>query len=287
MNFSERLYRIYECFFFFYLLGYPLAFLYRLLIYRKSAFVNHLYIFTCGLAIIVFNYGFDTYHCIVAITVTYLLITVLQGTVLVSVSFIFHMAYLLIGYYYTGTETYDIKWTMPHCVLTLRLIGLAFDVSDGQRPDEKLSTENKKSCLRRIPSLLEIFAYTLFPASLLVGPQFSFRRYDSFVQKEFDKYKGHTRAGLIRGALGLAYLIVYQLGSAWIPDDYLLSAEFANRSIWHRWIMMGLWGKFLLYKYICCWLLSEGAAMCFGEFTFTISVVPLKLTLFLCLCLQD
>lgn len=38
-----------------------------------------------------------------------------------------------VGYWFTGTETYDIKWSMPHCVLTLRLIGLAFDVFDGHR----------------------------------------------------------------------------------------------------------------------------------------------------------
>jgi len=28
------------------------------------------------------------------------------------------------GYYYTATDEYDIKWTMPHCVLTLKLIGM-------------------------------------------------------------------------------------------------------------------------------------------------------------------
>jgi lysophospholipid acyltransferase 5 len=27
----------------------------------------------------------------------------------------------------------DISWTMPHCVLTLRLIGLAIDVFDGNK----------------------------------------------------------------------------------------------------------------------------------------------------------
>lgn len=31
--------------------------------------------------------------------------------------------YLMAGYYFTATEHYDIKWTMPHCVLTLKLIG--------------------------------------------------------------------------------------------------------------------------------------------------------------------
>lgn len=45
------------------------------------------------------------------------------------------MGYLMTGYYLTSTENYDIKWTMPHCVLTLRLIGLAFDLSDGTQPE--------------------------------------------------------------------------------------------------------------------------------------------------------
>lgn len=40
---------------------------------------------------------------------------------------------LISGYYMTGTETYDIKWSMPQCVLTLRLIGLAFDLFDGKK----------------------------------------------------------------------------------------------------------------------------------------------------------
>ena len=37
------------------------------------------------------------------------------------------------GYYYTASTSYDIKWTMPHCVLTLRLIALTWDVYDGAR----------------------------------------------------------------------------------------------------------------------------------------------------------
>lgn len=37
------------------------------------------------------------------------------------------------GYYMTGTDTYDIKWSMPHCVLTLRLIALTYDVYDGRK----------------------------------------------------------------------------------------------------------------------------------------------------------
>lgn len=51
-----------------------------------------------------------------------------------SLVFVITMSHLLIGYWVTATGTYDIKWTMPQCVLTLRLIGLAFNVFDGQQP---------------------------------------------------------------------------------------------------------------------------------------------------------
>jgi len=40
--------------------------------------------------------------------------------------------YLCTAYYITMIESYTIKWTTPHCVLTLRLIGLVWDVYDGQ-----------------------------------------------------------------------------------------------------------------------------------------------------------
>ncbi|KAH7986506.1 hypothetical protein HPB52_024905 [Rhipicephalus sanguineus] len=32
------------------------------------------------------------------------------------------MGYLVLGYYHTATKDYDITWTMPHCILSLRLI---------------------------------------------------------------------------------------------------------------------------------------------------------------------
>lgn len=46
---------------------------------------------------------------------------------------------------------------------------------------EELSQEQKKKALSKIPSLLEVAGYTYFPASFLVGPQFSMRRYLDFV----------------------------------------------------------------------------------------------------------
>lgn len=242
-----------------------MAVIYRLLIYKQSKFINQLFVIGTGCGICVFNYGWDFYHSFIAIFCTYLMVNLLRGNVMTIATFSFHMMYLLTGYYFTSTDTYDIKWTMPHCVLVLRLIGLAFDVADGQRSPEKLSIEQQKSYLIQPPNLMEIAAYTYFPASILVGPQFPFRRYNNFINKEFQKYTENVRYGLMRGGFGLLYLIIYQIGFMYISDDYLLSANYLQHSLPFRLVLLGIWGRLSLYKYISCWLLSEGVAACFGE----------------------
>lgn len=155
---------------------------------------------------------------------------------------------------------------MPHCVLTLRLIGLAFNIADGQRDESHLSAAQKKLLVKNKPSLLEVAAFTYFPASFLVGPQFSYRRYLSFINKEFDKHDGYMAAGAKRAAVGLCYLIVNVVGSGYLNEKYVISSDFsANHGILMRMILVALWARITLYKYISCWLLTESVAICFGK----------------------
>lgn len=210
------------------------------------------------------------YHSLSAVLVSYGLIFFLNGNALVISTFLFNMTYLLVGYYVTATETYDITWTMPHCVLTLKLIGLAFDVSDGQRPETELSTAQKKSVIKEKPSLLEVAAFTYFPASFLVGPQFSFRRYLSYTNKEFDKYDGYLTAGAKRAFVGMCYLAVNIVGANYLNDKYVISSDFVeNHGVFMRIVLAGLWARITLYKYISCWLLTESVSICFGELLHT------------------
>ncbi|KAG8229520.1 hypothetical protein J437_LFUL004926 [Ladona fulva] len=163
------------------LIGYPIAVIHRYTLYGKSPTLQHLYFLSCGVAIGYFNYGFDVLHSISTVVIMYLTLLAIGGTLLsVYASFLFNMGYLLFGYYFTGTENYDIKWSMPQCVLALRLIGLTFDIYDG-RKNAELSREQKNTALSKIPSFLEVAAHTYFPASFLVGPQFPMRRYQDLV----------------------------------------------------------------------------------------------------------
>lgn len=184
---------------------------------------------------------------------------------LVAINFVFHMAYLLTGYYFTESNEYDILWTTPHCVLTLRMIGFAFDIADGRKPREKLSKDQLECALEQIPSLLELSAYAYFPSSFLIGPQFPYKRYQRFINGEYAQYKGFVKAGMIRLLVGLIYLAIRQVGAMMLPDNYFLTDAYRNQPFFWRLIYLGFWAKFSLYKYISCWLLTEGGLMSLGK----------------------
>lgn len=74
-------------------------------------------------------------------------------------------------------------------MLVLRLIGLTFDVCDTH--DFKSGVAKKEMDyygIEKTPNLLEIASYVYFPASFLAGPQFPYRLYERFMNKEFGKY---------------------------------------------------------------------------------------------------
>ncbi|XP_049847330.1 lysophospholipid acyltransferase 5-like [Schistocerca gregaria] len=251
------------------LAGYPVAAFYHHYVRSMSETLRHVFFVVVGLIIAYFNYGEDVMHSMMAVFGTYIFLQIFGASKeSVCSIFTFTMLYLLAGYYLTGTETYDIKWTMAQCVLTLRLIGLVFDIYDGAKPDELVPKNQRETALQHVPSLLEIAAHAYFPGSFLVGPQFPMRRYLNFVKGKYDQETGDLSscwaAGRKRCALGFLYLAIYQLGSTYLPDSYLMSQTFLGHTFWKKCVIIGIWGKILLCKYICCWLISEGVCISFG-----------------------
>lgn len=153
---------------------------------------------------------------------------------------------------------------MCHCVMVLHLIGLTFDVSDSVKKPEVLGITDSRPY--KIPSLTEVFAFAYFPPTVIIGPQFSFKRYYEFIDRKYDIGQQNMQYGLTRFVVGAFYLAVYQLLSIFIvPDTYLQSDAFDERSIFYKLFFIGLWAKSSLYKYISCWILSEGATICSGK----------------------
>ncbi|GAB0096485.1 Lysophospholipid acyltransferase 5 [Sergentomyia squamirostris] len=247
--------------------SFPLAIFHREVIWPLPELQNHFFMICTGLGICYFNYGLDLYHSLVAIVATYAMIKIFGPTLRLRVaSFVFHMGYLLCGYIFTESDTYDIKWTMPHCVMVLRLIGLCFDICDtfGTHAKGEEPKEMDTYGIKKMPNLLQIASYSYFPGSFLVGPQFPYRQYERFIARDFDKHRGYITAGLRRFALGFFYLAVNQVLNIFASDSYLLSEDYANDGYFKRLILMGAWGRMTLYKYMSIWLLSEGVCIRFG-----------------------
>ncbi|KAK7867424.1 hypothetical protein R5R35_003848 [Gryllus longicercus] len=259
------------------LIAYPLAFVHRYFLYGKKPMQQHIFFCVSGLLIGYFNYGNDILHALITVGSTYVILVICGGTLAsVCLVFGFTMGYLLMGYYYTGTETYDIKWSMPQCVLTLRLIGLAYDLYDGQKPTEELSAEQKKMSLKSFPSFLEVAGHTFFPSSFLVGPQFPMQRYLNFVHGRHTvggALPDSISHGLQRFGAGCFYLALFQLGTSFYPDNYLISESFDESTLVYKCFVLAVWGKVTLYKYISCWLISEGGCIITG-ITYSGNVPP-------------
>lgn len=68
----------------------------------------------------------------------------------------------------------------------------------------------------------------------------------------------------VRFCTGVVYILLFQALSFFVHDDLIISDEFAEMNFLKRMFLLGVWGRFTLYKYISCWLLTEGACILFG-----------------------
>lgn len=250
--------------------GYLIAVFHRNFLYGKPPGIQHLYFIIMGLFLGFYNFGLDVLHTTVTLLFVYAILKTIGGTLhSVIITIIFTMVYLLVGYAKNETESYDIVWTMPHCILVLRLSGLAFDIYDGSFPEKELSKDSKKVALLEVPSLLEMAAYAYFPTSFLVGPQFPMKRYQDFVAGKLKHNPQSTLPecvwpGLKTLAVGLLYIGIFCVGSNYYPDSFILGPEFAELSFFRRICVLGIWGHITLIKYIAIWLLSEGSCTLIG-----------------------
>ncbi|KAF0297208.1 Lysophospholipid acyltransferase 5 [Amphibalanus amphitrite] len=217
-------------------------------------------------------FGVQALHFVACTAVLYITLLVAGGTVgSVVFSFIFQMGYLIVGYVFSQTDGYDVNWSTPHCVLTLKLIGVAFDMFDGHKDKSELRPDQKDTALFSRPSLLEVAGHAFFPSAMIVGPQFSLRRYQLFTDGQI-KYAADKNGepdsiapALVRLALGWAYILLHQaLYTLVVPDEYFYSQAFQDLSFWSRMFWIGIWVKVVFMRYMAAWLIAEGGCIMIG-----------------------
>ena len=249
--------------------GYPIFLLYRAHLGKLPAWLQHLYFALTGLFMAYWAIGPEAVtHSSICICVTFCALKAMDNSwyVTPSVLFAFNLTYLFVGYVFNATREYDITWTMPQCVLCLRLIGLAIDVHDGTKPDEQLSKDQKTHALKAVPNLLEMFSHAFFIGGYFVGPQFSMRKFQRFMERNS---RGEIRTspvtyGLGRLGLGVAYMLTHLIASGYFPENYVMTKEFEELNFLTRSLYFWFWVKAILTKYIAAWLFAEGACVIAG-----------------------
>jgi len=252
------------------LAGYPLVFFYRRHIAKQDTNVQHLYFFLSGLILAYWVIGDGVTHSLYTIFATYFVLLVLGGTIYsVVTSFLLNMTYLMAGYWYMAGDTYDISWTMPQCVLCLRLIGLTWDVYDGSRKKknpESLSKDQMLTALPTSPNILEMLSHSFFIGGYFVGPQFSLSKYRQFVSPEYQANlpSSPVSFGLKRLGISICYMTAHVIGSGFLPEFWPNTPAFYETSLVAKLLLMPIWCKLILAKYLSMWLMAEGVCVVSG-----------------------
>jgi len=255
------------------LAGYPFAIFYRFFLPQKWYTVKHIFSALSGLWLAFFCYTGDVIHSFLSIIITWLILAIIPNrTISLAIAGIGNFSHLLISYWFTASESYDINFTTAQSVLTLRLIGFAWDYYDGGRPESELELDQKTNGLKKIPSLLETFSYAYFFGGFLIGPQFPFRLYKQFVTGElFVNEKGEQNLpSVLLPTLRCVFLGALYLGfhnglAGYFPSSYMATDEFLHKiSFVERLFTFWIICKVALSKYLGVWLVGEGPCTLVG-----------------------
>lgn len=253
------------------LTGLPLAFVYRSFCYKRNATIQHIFITICGVWLAFFCFGWSCLHSLVNIILAYLLLQLGGPQALtVILMFVLNVGYLITGYAFKSySQDYSVSWTTAHCVLCLRLTGLAWDYYDGNQDQEKLSEDFRRTAIRDCPTLLQIASYTYFFGGFLVGPQFPMKKYlllieGNLIDKKDDVSFTRITAGLRRFSLGLIYLTMYSVLQPKVKESYLVTDEYDQKSFLYKLCYAIATTKVFVMKYQAVWLITEGSCIISG-----------------------
>ncbi|XP_076806202.1 lysophospholipid acyltransferase 5-like [Clavelina lepadiformis] len=231
--------------------------------------MQHIYFTFSGIGFLYWNYGWEVLHSLLCLSGQWFIFLIMGGSVYaVTTSFTFQMGYLIWGYVYSSTTGYDINWLIPQCILTLRMIGLAFVVYDGHRNETDLSPDQKQRAIRDFPSLLEILGYNYLYCGYLVGPQYSLQRVRALVNGELTDKPGQRPnsviAGFRRGLTGSIVLgVQISIGGIFYPYHFTTS-EFQESGLFYKIGYIAVTGHSVMLRYISIWIINEGACIICG-----------------------
>lgn len=121
-------------------------------------------------------------------------------------------------------------------LLCLKLSAIAWDYVDGGIDPSKLSTEQKKSALHELPSLLEYFAACTSPTEVLAGPLSGFVDFKDYINGQgiFKNIPSTIKPCLKRFMHGIFSAVIYVLLSNYFPISKMSDPEFYKWNFFYK-----------------------------------------------------
>ena len=252
-----------------FLAAYPVLLVYRKWLRRQELVHQHIYFAVSGISMVWWIMGVQClFIYLTCIFVHHLTLKCFGGKFWsTAFLFFFQLGFMFFGLLITGYVDGVVNWSVLHCTLCLRLIGIAINVYDGSQPIDQLTGEQQQQALRTIPSLLETLSHCFFIGSCLFGPQHSFANFVKAMKRNHDGgcLDGSLECGMTQLTKGVLISAVFVVGNYYFaPESYLLTEDCrAHWLLWRRVV-----AYFCIVLYICKlsgpFLMAEGSCMVAG-----------------------
>lgn len=252
------------------------AFFYRFFILNgsgngvKRAIIHHIYFIATGIFICYFCYGWHTVYIIASVVCVSLILRVCEllqcPAFALRIVPVFTMALLLAGYLLYATNEYDVNWTTVQCTLTLKLISVAFDWSDGHKDQSMMNDHQKQVSFSDRPTLIELLGYSLYFGAIQGGPFFQFRRYKEFTEGSLfpNPIPSSIGPAAIQLLKAVSFLAVNLLLSFIVPDHYVYTDDLDTYPLVGRLVVNGIWVQKVFARYVGIWLLADTSCVLSG-----------------------
>ena len=253
------------------LVAFLLSFTHRPLISKLSALLQHTVNAVIGSSLAYYCFGNDVINLLFDLVIVVLIVKTIGGTFLsVVITWVLIFGHLLYGYYkiMTSADMGRLDWTVPGCIVCLKLIGLVSDLYDTVVANRRGEKDRKKIPLRSTNvSILEIIGYLTCFTTCMVGPIITFQRYLDFTNGTL--FNPQTTAtsipyGILRFSTGILFVAIYSALLPYVPLDYFASAEFVAQPFIYKFFLAALRYKVIFKQYTSIWLLSEGGCVVTG-----------------------
>ncbi|XP_015925006.1 lysophospholipid acyltransferase 7 [Parasteatoda tepidariorum] len=193
---------------------------------------------SAGFIIVFIVSGFHVVHSVLVTLINAIILQFFKKKCHIY-SAIFSFGYLA---FFRSTHYFGLPIPPPHTnaiqmILTLKMVGLAFEVQETRCAKEKNKSHNFDLLYKYKkvePSFLDVFHYAFCIAGVLIGPYYKFRTYWDMLYLPYSTQVAANRYVKQRIQIVPLYVLLYLIGTYLYPLEYVTTPDILEKSFWYR-----------------------------------------------------